>query len=594
MKSKTFKFSVINLVLIFSLIFNLSCKKEQQEDEPQTTQSIQFDNSQTTRATFLGQIVDENDAPLENVSVQTGNHTVHTDEDGFFYFSNISTPSEATLLKVTQPGYFDGYRAISVLPNTDNQVKIMLLKLTAPTFFNVKTGGTIQVPNGGSIEFPENALVVESTNTPYTGTASVYARWINPDDEHLLDFVPGALRGASSTGSEKSLITYGMQAVDLYGSGGEKLQLAKGKLAKVHFPIPSRIISEAPSTIPLWSLNENVGLWQEEGSATKVGTEYIGSVSHFSYWNCDYPGALVDYKATFTYDNKPLANKAIELVLKINIPRKQGRGYTNSNGKTFGKVPASQAFDLYVRDNSTGKYVFIKSFNTTSSNIDLGTIDLKGKITGPPKPTLITGTLVDCKNKVIPNGIVKVKTPGLRLIRCNSSGVFSYTSLFSGSRLLKLKAYNPITKEMGLHSTTINGGQTNNLGNVVACGQISQFITWKSTYNGTTTSHSIVESQNSSFNLNYRTNNTYVSGWSNSKNAQFYFGGLDNSTSAHTLTYWSDSQDSSSVIPNPINVSITKYGAKGSFVEGSFKGIIKTSSVPSKTIDCTFRVTRNN
>ena len=46
-------------------------------------------------------------------------------------------------------------------------------------------------------------------------------------------------------------------------------------------------MSTAPATIPLWSFNETTGIWQEEGSATKVRNAYVGNVSHFSWWNCD-------------------------------------------------------------------------------------------------------------------------------------------------------------------------------------------------------------------------------------------------------------------------------------------------------------------
>jgi hypothetical protein len=65
--------------------------------------------------------------------------------------------------------------------------------------------------------------------------------------------------------------------------------------------IPDKQLSTAPATIPLWYFDEDKGVWQEEGSATKQGNKYIGTVSHFTDWNCDEPeetalviGRLID------------------------------------------------------------------------------------------------------------------------------------------------------------------------------------------------------------------------------------------------------------------------------------------------------------
>jgi hypothetical protein len=35
----------------------------------------------------------------------------------------------------------------------------------------------------------------------------------------------------------------------------------------------------------LWSFDEAKGLWKEEGQAIKTGSNYVGDVSHFSFWN---------------------------------------------------------------------------------------------------------------------------------------------------------------------------------------------------------------------------------------------------------------------------------------------------------------------
>lgn len=110
--------------------------------------------------------------------------------------------------------------------------------------------------------------------------------------------MPGDLRGISTDGSLKTLTTYGMAAVELTGALGELLQIAPGQKASLTMPIPVAILSNAPATIPLWSFDEAKGLWKEEGQAIKTGSNYVGDVSHFSFWNCDVPNNYVQFNCT--------------------------------------------------------------------------------------------------------------------------------------------------------------------------------------------------------------------------------------------------------------------------------------------------------
>ncbi|MBC7643215.1 MAG: hypothetical protein H7174_12930 [Flavobacterium sp.] len=43
-------------------------------------------------------------------------------------------------------------------------------------------------------------------------------------------------------------------------------------------PITAAQLSSSPSSIPLWHFDENLGIWLKEGTATKVGSTYQGSV----------------------------------------------------------------------------------------------------------------------------------------------------------------------------------------------------------------------------------------------------------------------------------------------------------------------------
>jgi len=110
------------------------------------------------------------------------------------------------------------------------------------------------------------------------------------------------------------LKSYGMLAVELESSSGERLQIADGKTARITIPIPTSIQSPAPASISLWYVDEKTGIWKEEGDALKTGTGYVGDVKHFTFWNCDVGSPAVKLSLTIqTPDGLPLAYSAVTL-----------------------------------------------------------------------------------------------------------------------------------------------------------------------------------------------------------------------------------------------------------------------------------------
>ena len=98
--------------------------------------------------------------------------------------------------------------------------------------------------------------------------------------------MPGAdLMAIANDGDTVPLISYGMVNVEMSDEDGNPLQLKDGCEAYLKYPAPKEFTSH--DTIPLWYFNEESGLWVEEGYSTRQGDEYVGSVRHFTWWNCD-------------------------------------------------------------------------------------------------------------------------------------------------------------------------------------------------------------------------------------------------------------------------------------------------------------------
>jgi PKD repeat protein len=160
----------------------------------------------------------------------------------------------------------------------------------------------------------------------------------------------------------------------LNNANGQKLQLATGKTATITIPIPSAMQAAAPATISLWYFDETKGIWKEEGNATKQTTNYVGTVSHFSFWNAGEPGADIQLEATFK-DSLGLTALTNKLVTITSANFGTTKEYTGDNGKLSGLVPANETLVMNVFDDC-GVVNYTKSIGPFSTNTDLGNINV--------------------------------------------------------------------------------------------------------------------------------------------------------------------------------------------------------------------------
>jgi hypothetical protein len=130
------------------------------------------------------------------------------------------------------------------------------------------------------------------------------------------------------------------------------LQLKGDVPAELTFPIPAGMESNPPATIPLWSFNEEKGIWIEEGFATLQGNVYVGTTTHFSWVNLDEPARRVTIKGKVVdCENKP--------VPFVKVTADQTFAYTSSSGDYSVVVPEQTPVTLKVTANggSDSQYV---------------------------------------------------------------------------------------------------------------------------------------------------------------------------------------------------------------------------------------------
>jgi uncharacterized protein (TIGR02145 family) len=386
-------------------------------------------------ASVMGVVRDTGNAPINMAIVRSpfGGEETRTDANGVFYFNNILVYDNLGYITIEKPGYYKGSR--SFLPNEEsiNQVNVELMPMVSAGFFVNANGGVV---NAGSLQltFPPNSI--QLNGQPYTGQVIVYAKALDVSSNRMFNQMPGELLGGVND-SLRLLRSFGMAAIELRTYDLQQLQLANGVSATLRFTIPTLLQANAPDAIDLWSFDEALGYWKLEGQAQKQGTQYIGSASHFSWWNCDVPADFVNYSVTVnSADGNPISNAQIRVVSP-----NMGTGvvYTNAFGEFNCRVPKNESLNLEIYLTCTTASDWTLAYSQTISS---GIEPLIGTYTASLSGYYpISGTLLNCQGQPVTAGYVKM---GSQIYSADSSGAFSYLTCTLGANNLRgFDASNP-------------------------------------------------------------------------------------------------------------------------------------------------------
>jgi hypothetical protein len=589
----------------FSLLF--SCKKN---DNPIEWKDPVFTQGNLVTASFTGRITDNDNYPLSGATVTAGGKTTTTDVNGQFNIANASVSSNAALIKVTKNGFFTGYRTLIVTAGASYRVQLVLIAKGTSQAFPAASGGAVNMGNGCNIQFPANGVVVQSSGAAYNGAVTVSAFFLNPADSNFNSYMPGDLRGVNSDNNEQLLQSYGMVVVELQGNSGEKLQLASGKKANITLPIAAALQASAPDSIPLWHFDEAIGIWKEEGKAAKQGNAYIGTVSHFSFWNCDVAFRLVRYTATFKdQQGNPLVNAF------VSFKRPNGdirSGYTNGSGFLNAYIPYDEPLVMTVREQmSIGCLGLLLTQNVGpyQADVNAGSISVGGL--NSAAWVNVTGTVIGCNGVPVATGFVLATADGQMSRAAIQGGVFSYQQqiCLNTTTTVSLFAYDSTTgftsptKDVAITSPNpFNAGQlTINcpsvLGGFLNMTIDSTQIAWVASASDSL--YAVRYYEPSIFGFGTRVTYQAVPMLPNRPNLSFTFNG--SSTGTNLLNFFQYFPNGSSNPTNVYNLDnptttiapiiITEYGPVGGYIRGSFNTFLQRNGI-SVPIQCSFRVRR--
>ena len=422
-------------------------------------------------STIKGRVIDEANFPIQDVVVSIDGNPVITDKNGVFLFDNMEFNKNGTLISAEKSGYYIGSKMVNPELGTESFTLIQLLTKDLTGNFTSSTGGTITTTDNASVTFAANSIMREN-GSAYTGTVNVYSKWIDPTHENIDARMPGDLRAVDADDAQVQLATYGMIAVELESPSGEALQINTGNTATISLPIPNEIIGAAPSTIPLWSYDEATGYWIEESSATLQDGQYVGEVSHFSFWNCDAPFPVVQLcGSVVSEEGIPFA----WLKLEIEVPGSIGvrYGYTDSEGNFKGKIPKDLTMTIRVLD-LCGSVVYEAEIGPFSEDVVLDPI-----VANMPEPVTVSGVLLNCDMNPIEGAYAYIESAyGFHTFYSDENGVFSGPITICESTDLVIQGFdieNLLTSDP-VDLTIPAGATTADAGQILVCQTITEFI----------------------------------------------------------------------------------------------------------------------
>ncbi|GAA4324846.1 carboxypeptidase-like regulatory domain-containing protein [Flaviaesturariibacter amylovorans] len=393
------------LAFLFLLALTVTCRRaDVQTPAPTDTNGPTLGAHEVS---VTGIVLDNTGQPVVDATVRVGEKTTVSDAGGYFEVTGAHVDDEV-YVRIDKAGYFPGSRTMIRRPESVYEATVRLLPKNVSGTFDAAGGGTVPTAQGGSIEFSAGS-VVTSSGTPYTGTVEVATYVFNPTSVFFAEQMPGDLRGLRANGERTLIESFGMMAVELMGSGGQKLQLAAGKPATIQFPVPAALRATAPATIPLWYFDEAKGIWKEEGQAQFNGTRYQGSVRHFSFWNCDIAVPSVLFDITVHAANAgPVAGALVELRGMATDSIRTVGGFTNGQGFVQGLVPANRQLRMRILDRC-GTVLHSAVIGPFAVNTSYGTVSLTNyNFAGA---YILKGTVTACNGQPMPRGRIDFQFP---------------------------------------------------------------------------------------------------------------------------------------------------------------------------------------
>ncbi len=218
-----------------------------------------------------------------------GGDRATTDADGWFTIENVNGRGPVVLI-AEHAGLAESIKQVSLESDGFTFVTIEMAPARISAQFDAAVGGEVTDGHGARAAFAPHGLATRDGRV-VTGPVEVS---LAPLDSALLSqraAFPGEFTGRRADGNIRLLSGLAPMAI-VAKQGSELLTIASGRSATISLPISGGAAANAPTSVPMWTLDPSSGEWREEGSATRVadaaapgGYVYRTGVSHLSWFN---------------------------------------------------------------------------------------------------------------------------------------------------------------------------------------------------------------------------------------------------------------------------------------------------------------------
>jgi beta-glucanase (GH16 family) len=147
---------------------------------------------------------------------------------------------------------------------------VVIWPRAAAASLDADRGGKLTFP-GGTVNFPARSLVDEQGRA-ISGKVNVSFSTLNVADGAQIRSAPGDFTARMPDNRIRQLETFGVFEVYVEDSCGRRVNLAPGQNATVELSIPQEIRRRTPSSVGLFSFDQNSGRWIPEGTLRLLPT----------------------------------------------------------------------------------------------------------------------------------------------------------------------------------------------------------------------------------------------------------------------------------------------------------------------------------
>ncbi|MGM0460348.1 MAG: PKD domain-containing protein, partial [Bacteroidota bacterium] len=239
----------------------------------QATEPISVSSAPSPPALTIinGEITSVDLEPLEGVTANVVNDdfTSVSGTDGRVVLGDVPA-GVPIVVQLTKPGY--ALQTVRITPDAEsaeNYFSTSMIELENPvTVQNVENGTSVTGKFGTKVSLPIDGLI-DSDGGVVTGDVDLTLTPLDVSSDEIFSF-PGGFEGVRPTGEQGNIVSFGV-ADFTFTQNGETLQMMPGKSAEIEIPVTNADVGLG-DIIPLWTLDEETGLWIEEGTGEIIAS----------------------------------------------------------------------------------------------------------------------------------------------------------------------------------------------------------------------------------------------------------------------------------------------------------------------------------